>query len=65
MEKINQITTGKAKSLYTTNDEQYLVMEFRTIHLHLMERKRLLLKTKVKLIISLMLLLWNFSPQKK
>ena len=29
MEKINQITTGKAKSLYTTNDEQYLVMEFR------------------------------------
>ena len=29
MEKISQITTGKAKSLYTTNDEQYLVMEFR------------------------------------
>ena len=29
MEKINQITTGKVKSLYTTNDEQYLVMEFR------------------------------------
>ncbi len=29
MEKINQITTGKAKSLYTTDDEQYLVMEFR------------------------------------
>ena len=29
MEKINQITTGKAKSLYTTNDEEYLVMEFR------------------------------------
>ena len=29
MKKISQITTGKAKSLYTTNDEQYLVMEFR------------------------------------
>ena len=29
MEKINQITTGKAKSLYATDDEQYLVMEFR------------------------------------
>ena len=29
MEKINQITSGKAKSLYTTDDDQYLVMEFR------------------------------------
>ena len=29
MEKINQITSGKAKSLYTTNDVNFLVMEFR------------------------------------
>ena len=29
MEKINQITSGKAKSLYTTNDGNFLVMEFR------------------------------------
>ncbi len=29
MEKINQITSGKAKSLYTTNDSNFLVMEFR------------------------------------
>ena len=29
MEKINQITSGKAKSLYKTDDDQYLVMEFR------------------------------------
>ena len=29
MEKIKQITSGKAKSLYTTNDSNFLVMEFR------------------------------------
>ena len=29
MEKIKQITSGKAKSLYTTNDGNFLVMEFR------------------------------------
>ena len=29
MEKINQITSGKAKSLYTTNESNFLVMEFR------------------------------------
>ena len=29
MEKIKQITSGKAKSLYTTNDINFLVMEFR------------------------------------
>ena len=29
MEKINQITSGKAKSLYTTSDGNFLVMEFR------------------------------------
>ena len=29
MEKINQITSGKAKSLYTTSDNNFLVMEFR------------------------------------
>ena len=29
MEKISQITTGKAKSLYTTNEPDQLIMEFR------------------------------------
>ena len=29
MEKISQITTGKAKSLYTTNEADQLIMEFR------------------------------------
>ena len=29
MEKISQITTGKAKSLYTTNEQDQLSMEFR------------------------------------
>ena len=29
MEKISQITTGKAKSLYTTNETDQLIMEFR------------------------------------
>jgi phosphoribosylaminoimidazole-succinocarboxamide synthase len=29
MEKISQITTGKAKSLYTTNEQDQLIMEFR------------------------------------
>ena len=29
MEKISQITTGKAKSLYTTNETDRLIMEFR------------------------------------
>ena len=29
MEKISQITTGKAKSLYTTNETDHLIMEFR------------------------------------
>ena len=29
MEKISQITTGKAKSLYTTNKPDQLIMEFR------------------------------------
>ena len=29
MEKISQITTGKAKSLYTTNERDQLIMEFR------------------------------------
>ena len=29
MEKISQITTGKAKSLFTTNEPDQLIMEFR------------------------------------
>ena len=29
MEKISQITSGKAKSLYTTNEPDHLIMEFR------------------------------------
>ena len=29
MEKISQITTGKAKSLYTTSQTDQLIMEFR------------------------------------
>ncbi|MDG1062179.1 MAG: phosphoribosylaminoimidazolesuccinocarboxamide synthase, partial [SAR86 cluster bacterium] len=29
MEKISQITTGKAKSLYTTKEPDQLIMEFR------------------------------------
>ena len=41
MEKINQITSGKAKSLYTTNDGNFLVMEFRDDTQLLMARKQL------------------------
>lgn len=29
MEKLKEITSGKAKSLYTTSDDRYLVMNFR------------------------------------
>ena len=29
MEKISQITTGKAKSLFTTSEPNQLIMEFR------------------------------------
>ena len=29
MEKISQITTGKAKSLFTTKEPDQLIMEFR------------------------------------
>ena len=29
MNKINEITSGKAKSLYTTDNENHLIMNFR------------------------------------
>ena len=47
MEKISQITTGKAKSLYTTNEPDQLIMEFRDDIL-LMEKKMEALDNKGK-----------------
>ena len=54
MEKISQITTGKAKSLYTTNEPDQLIMEFRDDTSALMEKKLRLLIIKAKSTINLM-----------
>ena len=54
MEKINQITSGKAKSLYTTNDGNFLVMEFRDDTSAFDGKKTAALRIRVRLIINLM-----------
>ena len=40
MEKISQITTGKAKSLYTTSQTDQLIMELRNDPTPLNKKKR-------------------------
>ena len=54
MEKISQITTGKAKSLYTTNEPDQLIMEFRDDTSAFDGKKWKLLIIKEKLTINLM-----------